>query len=146
MGGQGKISRLLHITFKSSATLSYVVRNLVPNISNDRVAIMSFATSVTIYPTTQPNIPEDFNLKQHHCENLIFCITFHHFSTFAFPVQPNFIFSPVIKCYYFVGSSTLLISQGLYSLYDAAHIRLSCDLVWTPPLLQKCPQHHNSTR
>ena len=49
--------------------LEYVIKNILKFVPEDG-EIRSSETSVTIYPTTQPNVPEDLDLQQQRRENL----------------------------------------------------------------------------
>jgi hypothetical protein len=122
--GKGEISSLLYMTFKSYAMRSCVVRNIFPNISNDRGAIMfrihQHKMRILLNIRT---IPEDLNIQQTAVRksNLaLFSITSpyvnSHYIQTALP-------SPAIQSYTAVCSSTLSVKAFIH--YMTAGTRTS---------------------
>jgi hypothetical protein len=95
--GKGELSWLFYMTFKSSATPSWVIRNIIPNISKDRGAIIFsihqyeriLLLNIHSYlPNNTTYYPRRLEYSANSCENIKSRIIFHHFSKCKFPVQP----------------------------------------------------------
>jgi hypothetical protein len=96
--GKEEISWLRYTTFKSSATLSWVIKNIIPNISKDgggiifrihqykKILLINIRSHLPISTTYYPRRLE---YSANSCENINSRLTFQHSFICKFPVQPN---------------------------------------------------------
>ena len=78
-------------SFEDSSLLKHDAMSIGPRIEME--AASSYETSVTSHKSTRSHVPENFNLRQYRCENLISSI--YIFISYKLDVQ---VFKESTKC------------------------------------------------